>query len=237
MEAAAADHRVWKADLLAGTADETIAEKAGELLAAIHRETADQPELKQRFGDRTVFDELRVDPFYRYVLPKHPPIAPALARVIEEVLTLTVCVVHADFSPKNLLLADGKLTLVDFETGHFGDPAFDLGFFLSHLFLKTIKHTDKRALFLALAQRFCDSYWKHLGGKIPGLEDLQRRTLGNLAGCLLARIDGKSPIDYFDQPWQSETARALAFTYLMRPVTRIAQAFEEIEKILANRSE
>lgn len=239
MEAVAADHRVWKADLLAGVVDETIARKAGELLAAIHRETAGQSGFQNQFGDRAVFDELRVDPFYRPLLRKHPHIAPALERVIEEVLTLSVCVVHADFSPKNLLISEGTLTLVDFETGHFGDPAFDLGFFLSHLVLKTIKHRKNQEAFLSLMQTFCDSYWEHLQSQHrPGFErnDLERRTIGNLAGCLLARIDGKSPIDYFDQPWQGETARALAFTYLMRPVTEIAHALEEIEKTLAKGS-
>ena len=236
MEAVAADHRVWKADLLAGVVDETIADQAGELLAAIHRETANQSELQAQFGDRTVFDELRIDPFYRHVLPKHPQIAPALERVMAEAMSLSVSIVHADFSPKNLLLSEGKLTLVDFETGHYGDPAFDLGFFLSHLLLKTIKHAGNRTAFLSLIQRFCDSYWKHLGQQNSrGFDrrDLERRTLGNLGGCLLARIEGKSTIDYFDQLWQSETARQLAFTFLMRPVTRIAHALEEIEKNLA----
>ncbi len=239
MEAVAANHRVWKADLLLGIVDETIADQAGELLAAIHRETANLTELEHRFGDRTVFDELRIDPFYRHVLPKHPQFAKALERVMDEAMSLSVSVVHADFSPKNLLLSEGKLTLVDFETGHYGDPAFDLGFFLSHLLLKTIKHAANRSEFLSLIQKFCDSYWQHLQEpNSPGFDrqDLERRTLGNLGGCLLARIDGKSTIDYFDQPWQSETARHLAFTYLMRPVTRIAHALEELEKILTERN-
>jgi 5-methylthioribose kinase len=237
MEAVAADHRVWKADLLAGASDPTIADEAGKLLAAIHRETAGRTELNDRFGDRTVFDELRVDPFYRFIMEKHPHLGPALERVIDEVLSLAISVVHADFSPKNLLLAEGRLILVDFETGHFGDPAFDLGFFLSHLWLKTIKHARAPAPFLALARRFWETYWKHLEppGELFERVELERRTVGNLAGCLLARIDGKSPIDYFDEPWQSETARSLVCTYLMRPVTRIAHAFEEIEKNLADR--
>ncbi len=236
MEAVAADHRVWKAELLDGVADQTIAQQAGELLATIHHETALQPELQRRFGDRTVFDELRVDPFYRYLLPQHPPIAPALERVIQEVLSREVCVVHADFSPKNLLLSNQRLTLVDFETGHFGDPAFDLGFFLSHLLLKTIKHIQRRSEFLSLAESFWESYRlqlprRKLDSNNPfEQKELERRTLGNLGGCLLARIDGKSPIDYFDQPWQSEVARSLAFAYLMRPITEVRTLLPKLTK-------
>lgn len=239
MEAVPADHRVWKADLLSGRADGTIARQAGELLAAIHRETVNHAELHARFGDLTVFDELRVDPFYRFVIRRHPQIAPALERVIEEVLSLSICVVHADFSPKNLLLSQNGLTLVDFETGHYGDPAFDLGFFLSHLWLKTIKHANNPAPFLKLARGFWETYRDFVGDQFSQPNSpldhkaLERRTLGNLAGCLLARIDGKSPIDYFDQNWQKETARSLAFTYLMQPVTEIAHAFKELEKIVS----
>ena len=237
MEAVPADHRVWKAELLAGVVDPTIAEQAGELLSAIHNETANHPEFRDRFGDRTVFDELRVDPFYRHIIGKHPQVAPAVERVIDEVLSIAVCVVHADFSPKNLLLSNGRLTLVDFETGHFGDPAFDLGFFLSHLVLKTIKHARRRTEFLNLARRFWAAYAENMSSNLLNQKELERRSVGNLGSCVLARIDGKSPIDYFDQPWQTETARTLAFTYLMRPITRIAHAFEEIEKILAERDD
>ena len=238
MEAVPADHRVWKADLLAGIADFSVAQTAGSLLAAIHRETVNDPALKERFGDRIVFDELRVDPFYRYVIRRHPETAPALERAIEEVLSLQVSIVHADFSPKNILLTRDRLVLVDLETGHFGDPAFDLGFFLSHLLLKTIKNAEARESYLALTKTFWEAYQTSLGGLGADVlspfhpKDFERRTLGNLGGCLLARIDGKSPIDYFEEDRQKEIARNLAFTYLMRPVTEIAQAFEEIEKIL-----
>jgi len=39
-----------------------------------------------------------------------------------------ICLVLADFSPKNILITDQGIHLVDFETAHYGDPAFDLGF-------------------------------------------------------------------------------------------------------------
>ena len=39
--------------------------------------------------------------------------------------------------------AKEPFTLVDYETAHMGDPAFDLGFFLSHLFLKALVHPER----------------------------------------------------------------------------------------------
>ncbi len=67
---------------------------------------------------------------------------------------------HADFSPKNLLVYDGGrgLMMVDFETGHYGDPAFDLGFFLSHLVLKAFYHAPRHEPLLELTEQFWIAY-------------------------------------------------------------------------------
>ncbi len=68
------------------------------------------------------------------------------------------CLVLADFSPKNILVHARGLTLVDFETAHAGDPAFDLGFFLSHLLLKAVRAAPDHEPYLALTQSFRDAY-------------------------------------------------------------------------------
>jgi 5-methylthioribose kinase len=204
MEAVPADHVVWKQELLDGRADLDIAQRMGDVLAAIHRETAGDDELRERFGDRTVFDELRLDPFYRRIAQAHPQIAESIDRLIEETLATSACVVHADFSPKNVLVVrrdeDCRLTLVDYETGHFGDPAFDLGFFLSHLLLKAVLHAGRGDEYLALAEGFLRRYFAGLApaAEIDALArgELERRTIGHLAACMLARVDGKSPVDY-----------------------------------------
>ena len=114
--------------------------RAGELLATVHAATRDHPALAGRLADTTVFDELRVDPFYRAIARVHPEIAPQIEALIASMSrTDHRCFVHADFSPKNILVHSQGLTLVDFETAHAGDPAFDLGFFLSHLSLKGLR--------------------------------------------------------------------------------------------------
>src|SRR5262249_55535814 len=137
MEAAPADHSVWKQLLLEGETDAGVARRLGEHLSTIHRRTALRPDLEERFRDTTAFVELRVDPFYRRVAEAAPAVAPAIERLIDEMFATRVSLVHADFSPKNVLIAGERIVLVDFETGHYGDPAFDLGFFLSHLLLKS----------------------------------------------------------------------------------------------------
>lgn len=208
MEAIPREHLVWKSCLLDGEADPSIARRLGEVLATIHARTVGDADLRERLGDRTIFDELRLDPFYRFVAEREPELRPPLERLIDETLATQVCLVLGDFSPKNILLVPSeaglhgerpRLVLVDFETGHFGDPAFDLGFFLSHLLLKTIKHARRADEYLELARAFWSAYREELDKsqtRIPGEVALEDRTVCHLAACMKARVDGKSTVDY-----------------------------------------
>ncbi|MBI5761606.1 MAG: aminoglycoside phosphotransferase family protein [Planctomycetales bacterium] len=167
MDAAPVDHVVWKQSLLQGQADTGIAERLGTYLATIHRQTAGRDDFRERWGDREVFVQLRVDPFYHRVADQHADVRPAIEQMIDEMWETSVCLVHADFSPKNVLISSAGITLVDFETAHFGDPAFDLGFFLSHLLLKTILHADRFDEFAALTKLF----WRGYLGTLNSIPD------------------------------------------------------------------
>ncbi len=210
MTAAPADHRVWKADLLSGRADQAIAIACGRLLGRLHAGSWQNAEIARRLDDRKIFDELRLDPYYRALARKFPgEDAAALERLIESVWAHRRSLVHADFSPKNLLVYEGGLLLVDFETGHYGDPAFDLGFFLSHLMLKAAYHAPQCEPYLALTERFWEAYGGELAARIGDEEwvDLQRRAVLNFAGCGWARLDGTSKVDYLTDPARREKFR------------------------------
>ena len=118
---------------------------------------------------------------------------------------------HADFSPKNLLVFSGGLMMVDFETGHFGDPAFDLGFFLSHLALKACHAIPRHTAFLNLSEVFRKSYCEVVGPKVGSAElsQLWDRGVKHFAGCAWARLDGKSPVDYLIDPRRRELMRGV----------------------------
>jgi 5-methylthioribose kinase len=240
MEAVDPRHVVWKGELLAGRTDVAVATAAAELLAGIHRETAGRDDLQRAFGDREVFDQLRLDPFYRRVAAVHPDLEPQFDRLIAETLSRSDCLVHADFSPKNLLVvrepsdaagAVPVVTLVDYETAHYGDPAFDLGFFLSHLLLKAVVHGG-RADVLGLARGFWKRYRAALGsaGDRPAFAtgELDRRTIGHLAGCMLARIDGKSTVDYLPEIERQERVRRYARGLLLSPPASLDDAFDQL---------
>ncbi|MBS0265175.1 MAG: phosphotransferase [Planctomycetes bacterium] len=220
MEAAPADHHVWKQILLEGRADRDIPARLGIYLATIHRETALRPELAAEFGNHEVFVELRVDPFYRRLAEACPKVSQPIQKLIDEMFQTVVCLVHADFSPKNVLIAGDQLILVDFETGHLGDPAFDLGFFLSHLLLKTVRHASRFHEFAELTNSFWETYLAGVHG-LPSKArfapaDIHRRTVGHLAGCMWARIDATSRVDYLDAP-QQEAVRTYCRSLFFEP--------------------
>jgi aminoglycoside phosphotransferase (APT) family kinase protein len=237
MTAAPAGHRTWKDLLLKpeapakespslalqASANEKIAVACGELLARLHGQTWGDAAIAGQLDDRSYFEQLRLDPYYRQIARVHPDLSPHVQRLIDSVWQHRRCLVHGDYSPKNLLVArDGVaaygLTLIDFEVGHFGDPAFDLGFFLTHLVLKAFWAGPRREEYLQLADAFWSAYATSLARTVPAdeLADLERRMLLNLAGCLLARVDGKSPVDYLSSPMQA-AARDLGRGWLREP--------------------
>lgn len=237
MSAVCAEHAVWKLQLLSGVVDQTIFRQAGELLGSLHAKTEGRWDLLDDPHDSEVFYQLRVDPFYERVAAVHPSIQSVISRLEEEMNDNSSCLVHADFSPKNLLVHSGGLSLVDFETVHFGDPAFDLGFFFSHLWLKAIAHSASRQAIIEgiqtawTAYRSC--YDVSSTGTIVAKEPpLSSRAVRHLAGCLLARIDGKSPVDYLTKEADQSFVRTVALRWLLDPPENMDSAFAELSESL-----
>ncbi|MBI3839419.1 MAG: phosphotransferase [Planctomycetia bacterium] len=211
MSAAPRPNTVWKQDLLAGRLDPRVAAACGRLLGTLHALSWLDPVIAEQIGDCTLFDQLRIDPYYRTLAEAHPEMRGELQRLIDSLAQHPCSLVHADFSPKNLLVFSGGLMMVDFETGHYGDPAFDLGFFLSHLVLKACHNIPRHAAYLDLSKVFCKIYCDVLGPRI-GIGDLSRlwaRGAQHFAGCAWARLDGKSPVDYLVDPRRRDLVRGL----------------------------
>lgn len=250
MEAIDADHRVWKEELLGGHADARTAAQLADCLAAIHRGSAGNCELMEQLGDRVVFDELRLDPFYRYVAERHRDCRQSLETLVDESLSRSDALVLGDFSPKNILLTSHGPVLVDFETGHFGDPAFDVGFFLSHLLLKVVFHAggaggpDRWLPFSEVPRKFAARYLLALSAssapvwcqsdRHPG-SDYQHRCVRHLGACMLARVAGKSRVDYLCEDWQSGFVADYCRHLLNEPSLTLVEAFDGLDAALRRR--
>ncbi len=198
---------VWKEQLLAGQTDVSRAEEAGRILGSIHEITAREPALIEPFADRTVFVQLRVDPYYRCIQERLPDVAGAVAPLIDELLSRREALCHGDFSPKNLLAHAAGFMLVDYETAHRGEPAMDIGFFLSHLVLKAFHRAPQCRRYFELTRAFWRGYREAL--RSLAVANLEARGINHFAVCLLARIDGTSPVDYLPQEDKRQAVRRL----------------------------
>jgi 5-methylthioribose kinase len=207
MSHAPPESRVWKESLLAGEVDLALGERAGRILGRMHQATAANRAAVEPFRDHTVFVQLRVDPFYRRIQERRPEVAHAVGPLIEQLLSLKEALCHGDYSPKNILTHSQGFTLVDYETAHLGDPTMDLGFFLSHLVLKAIKRSGERGRYFDLTR----AVWRGYGEEVRfrPLAELEARGSGHFAVCLLARIDGTSPVDYLPEEEMLAAARRL----------------------------
>jgi fructosamine-3-kinase len=195
MAAVPQPHENWKTLLLAGHLQSSHVRQFADLLAAIHTNSSQYPELADVFADRTFFDTLRLEPYYRYSAEQVPAAGEFLKALIDDSWNTRVALVHGDYSPKNILVRQGRLVLLDHEVVHFGDPAFDVGFALTHLLSKAHHLQHMRAEFAHAAQSFAVHYLTGIRNA-PWAASAEQRATRHTLGCLLARVAGRSPLEY-----------------------------------------
>lgn len=197
----------WRTLLLDGVIDPTVGRRAGEFLARAQRTTLDDEVLRARFSDRRVFNQLRLDPFYARLAAVHPMLEDALAEMLERMEVTSRCLVHGDFTPKNLLVLD-EVWVLDWEIAHFGDPTYDIASCGAHLLLKAMSASgDKRELLIETFESFMAA------SRSPRVIIDERHLCAQLTAFVLARIDGKSPVDYLSEH-MVRAMRALALDAL-----------------------
>jgi 5-methylthioribose kinase len=229
MEAVPEPYENWKSMLLAGKIESGHFRQFAILLATIHRKAYRRRDILERiFGDRSFFESLRLEPYYVYTAQQAPAAASFLKSLIEETLSCRTTLVHGDFSPKNILIHQGRLVLLDHEVIHFGDPAFDLGFSMAHFLSKAHHVREQRSNFLAAAGDYWNTYVEGLGGPVWA-ENLEARAVRHTLGCLLARVAGRSPLEYFgeDERLRQREAVLSIVPRAPRQMANLISAFEE----------
>ncbi len=224
MTAAPADWRTWKARLLAdefdGEHERAAASVLGTVLANWHTATAGDRSIAARFDDYEAFEQLRIAPFHRTVLARHPVWADSIRRCIDDLIEHHECFVHGDFSPKNILVNPRhptELWVLDFEVGHYGAAVFDLAFLHCHLLLKAIHRPEHAAAMAQIASAFQGAYGAGVSAGAGSRAVAPFRRLGWQTACLmLARVDGTSPAGYLTAG-QQDRVRNLAGRILGTP--------------------
>lgn len=206
---------LWKAQLRDGIALTESAAAVGATLGRIHTATSVDPTIPAKFETDDIFHAIRLEPYLLATAARCPDVAHRLNELVEITASNKVALVHGDVSPKNILIGPAGPIFLDAECAWFGDPAFDLAFCLNHLLLKCLwtpsARTDFKSCFAALCTAYEDATAKMQDRDIP------RRTAHLLAGLFLARIDGKSPVEYITDDADRNHVRTIARQFLTNP--------------------
>jgi 5-methylthioribose kinase len=215
-------HENWKTLLLRGELKMDHIVQFARLLGTIHRVSHERRnEIEPVFADRGFFESLRLEPYYEYTASQVVEAAPFYAQLLAETRSINETLVHGDYSPKNVLVHHDRLILLDHEVIHFGDPGFDLGFSLTHLLSKAHHLPDQRIEF----QQAAISYWaiyQQTVGPCDWADNLEPRAIHHTLACLLARVAGRSPLEYLS-PEERALQRGVVIALMAEPPATVSE--------------
>jgi aminoglycoside phosphotransferase (APT) family kinase protein len=227
MQAVPPPHQNWKQILLAGHVEQDHVVQFATLLGTIHATSATRMgELRPVFSDRGYFESLRLEPYYGYTATQVPAATRFLTTLIEETRSHADTIVHGDYSPKNILVHDDRLILLDHEVIHIGDPGFDLGFSMTHLLSKAHHLPEARRAFRDATSHYWQSYW-NIVNTSEWAVNLEERAVRHTLACLLARVRGRSPLEYLGEEERTRQAGVVVELMQSPPATidRLAERF------------
>jgi aminoglycoside phosphotransferase (APT) family kinase protein len=225
------EYRLWKWALREGDAASDFAARVGATLVSIHSGTAHDPDVARAFATDHIFHDIRLDPYLLATGRAHPVLAAQLERIAGVTASARHALVHGDVSPKNIFIApDGSPVFLDAECAWYGDPAFDLAFCLNHLLLKCLWVLRARSGFLSCFRSMARSYLDGVDWE-PAAQ-LEARAAALLPGLFLARIDGKSPVEYVVEEAQRRLVRATAFPLIQQPVASLEEVVVAWERCI-----
>ena len=216
---------VWKQQLLAGKVDLDTAARVGHLLATLHNASAGSAEVAAAFDTTENFRALRLDPYLVATGLRHPDLQPVLAALVERTAQGRIALVHGDVSPKNILVGPDAPVLLDAECAWYGDPAFDIAFCLNHFLLKAVLLPQHLEALLQAFEAMATSYLDDV--RFEKRAGLEARAACLLPALALARIDGKSPVEYLvGRAFEQDLVRSLARPLIAKPADSLASIMD-----------
>lgn len=225
------DIRLWKTELLQGIPDSGEAAAVAATLGRIHAASSLPDFNRSPFHNSADFESLRLEPYLRFTAGQHPDVAERLQTMADQLSKASQVLIHGDISPKNILLRhvedhvqdQVQPVFLDAECATLGDPAFDVAFALNHLILKSFHLPHCRARLHTDTAGFWAHYVPHVSWEDPAA--LEARVSALLPALMLARIDGKSPVEYLTED-SRRLVRHSALSLLRQPPTTILQLLE-----------
>jgi aminoglycoside phosphotransferase (APT) family kinase protein len=203
---------VWKTQLLDGIVDTDFAAAVGKYLGKIHAASAFNSKIAETFATDDLFFALRIEPYLLATAEKHSELSNQIKSVAEKTLSAKIALVHGDVSLKNILVGKDGPIFLDAETAWYGDPAFDAAFCLNHFLLKALHRRDLSADYLNCFKRFANGYLDEVTWE--GRDEIELRIARLLPILFLARVDGKSPVEYITDENTKNTIRRYAKNWI-----------------------
>ena len=216
-----ARHPPWKRLLLDGIASVEISAQVAAILAALHNASAGDSQLAEQFASDAIFHAIRLEPYLLATAARHPDLAPQFEALVQRTASTRLALVHGDVSPKNILLGPHGPVFLDAECAWYGDPAFDAAFCLNHFLLKCLARPSSASAYLACFERFADAYLESV--RWEARDALEIRIASLLPGLFLARIDGKSPVEYVTDERDRDLVRATARPLVARTPMEVSE--------------
>ena len=209
------DAALWEDELATGKIDLQIAAQCGELLATVHNHTKKAQDLKTQFKSTKPFEQLRVEPLYKAMIPDYPEQQKLIESQARKMTKEANVLVLGDVRPRNVWVNSGQIFLVDFATAHYGHPSFDAAFYASDLCLKAILNSPQKAAYLEGINVFWTSYFRLIN--YAKKAEVERHAVRDFGCLLLSAAAGHMPEYELDEEIQDLTTRigqSLLFTEL-----------------------
>jgi aminoglycoside phosphotransferase (APT) family kinase protein len=225
------DYPVWKTLLRDGVVRREFAAAVGACLSTLHAAWAGRDDIAREFADDAAFHALRIEPYLLATARIRLACRRQLEAFAQEQMHTRLTLIHGDVSPKNILAGPEGPVFLDAESATYGDPAFDLAFCLNHLLLKCCWQPAHTAGYVACFEALVAAYWVNVSWEAP--EGLERRAAALLPALMLARIDGKSPVEYLVDESSRRFVREFAAARLTAPPASLAQLVADWRRDLA----
>jgi 5-methylthioribose kinase len=223
-------HKLWKSELRDGRADRALAAEAGRRLGRIHAGTAGDKNVEAQFPRADIFHAIRLEPYLEATAEKHPDLKEQLFALSRRTGQTRLAMIHGDVSPKNVFMGPKGPVFLDAECACIGDPAFDIAFCLNHFMLKCLWTPGARDAFMAAFDAMAAHYLAEVNWEAA--DALEARAASLLPGLFLARVDGKSPVEYIVEETARDMVRRTAKPLLRSPPDRLAAVADAWKKEL-----
>jgi fructosamine-3-kinase len=211
----------WKVQLMQGLVRPAVGTEMGQLLAAIHRRSAQDSTLVAAFDNMDLLTALRLEPFFIAAARDNPNVEHRLLEAVDSMKRHRTALIHGDVSPKNILIHITRPpVLLDAECACWADPAFDVAFLVAHLLLKASHVSRYRDWFYETIRRLMQAY------EVAAPEPVSQRLLLLVPALALARVDGKSPAEYLSDKVRTKV-RNTALRLLREPSASFAAMVDD----------